>query len=210
MKNGLILAALPFILLGACSEAEEAAPVEAEPAVDLAAGTGAYIVTNADGTRSLGFATADGVQYSGQLTGEPSTWSVEGEQACVDPAGDEEKFCWTSSPIGDTGTFTITRADGTQSGAITPLVPEVEGQGGAWLVANDDGTTSLAVWAAGGNAYLAPAIETGTWRAADGQRCGTLGDEAEEACSTPGEMGDDGTFPVTNADGTTITVQMLQ
>lgn len=210
MKNGLILAALPLMLLGACSQAEEAAPVEAEPEVDLAAGTGAFLVTNADGGRFLNFATADGVQYGGALVGDPGTWSVDGEQACVDPAGDEEPICWTSTPAAEDGTFTNTFADGTVSGSIRPLVARVEGEGGAWLVTSEDGTNTLAVWTADGAAYLAREALTGTWRAADGQRCGRMGDAAEETCSTPGEMGADSTFPVTNADGTTITVQMLQ
>ncbi len=210
MKNGLILAALPLMLLGACSQAEEEAPVEAEPAVDLAAGTGAFLVTNADGSRFLNFATADGVQYGGPLVGDPGTWSVDGEQACVDPAGDAEPVCWTSTPAGEDGTFTNTFADGTVSGSIRPLVATVEGEGGAWLVTSEDGTNTLAVWTADGAAYLAREALTGTWRAADGQRCGRMGDAAEETCSTPGEMGADSTFPVTNTDGTTITVQMLQ
>lgn len=210
MKNGLIFAALPIMLLGACSEADPATPLEAEPEVDLAAGTGAYMVTIPDGTRILSFATADGVQYSGAMTTDPGRWSIEGEQACVDPAGDEEPVCWTSSPVGADGTFTNTMADGTVTGAITSLLPAEEGQAGAWLVANEDGSTSLAVWTADGDAYFAPETETGTWRAVDGQRCGKIGDETEESCGTPGEMGEDGTFTATNADGSTITVQMLQ
>jgi hypothetical protein len=210
MNNGLMLAALPLLLLGACSEADDAAPVEAGPEVDLAAGTGAYLVTNADGSRTLNFATADGVEYGGALTADPGTWNVNGDQSCVDPAGDAEPICWTSGEPGANGTFTNTRADGTVSGAITPLVAAEAGQGGAWLYVNDEGNNGLAVWTADGAAYLAPEATTGTWRAVDGQRCSKTGDETEETCGTPGEMGEDGTFSATNADGTTITVQMLQ
>jgi hypothetical protein len=209
MKNCLIFAALPLMLLGACSESEEAEPVEAAPEVDLAAGTGPFLVTWPDGTRALNFATADGVQYGGPIEGEPGTWTVDGDNACVDPAGDAEPVCWTNAEPAADGTFTFTRTDGTASGLITPLVEAVEGQGGAWTVANADGTMSLAVWTADGKAYLAPVAQTGSWRAADGQRCGRMGDAEEETCGTPGEMGADGTFTSTNANGDTLTVQML-
>lgn len=210
MKNGLIIAALPLMFLGACSESEEATPVEAVPEVDLAAGTGPFLVTFPDGTRTLNFATADGVNYGGALAGEPGAWTRTDDGACVDPAGDAEPICWTNNEPAADGTFTFTRTDGTASGTITPLMEAVEGQGGAWTVANADGTMSLAVWAADGKSYMAPVAETGSWRAADGQRCGRSNATAEETCGTPGEMGADGTFTSTNADGTTLTVQMLQ
>jgi len=209
MKIGFLLAAAPLILLGACNQAEET-PVEAAPEVDLAAGTGAYMVTNADGTKSLNFAQEDGVEYGGAMTEEPGAWSVEGDKSCIDPAGDAEKFCFTPSEPGADGSFTNTRDDGTVSGAITPLVTYDDKQGGAWLVANEDGTSGLAVWTADGKSYYAPSVQKVTWRAVDGKRCSKAETEETETCGTPGEMGEDGTFPATNDDGTAITVQMLK
>lgn len=209
MKYRAIFAALPLLFLAACSESEEATPVEAAPEVDLASGTGPFLVTWPDGTRALNFATADGVQYGGAVEGEPGTWTVDGDTACVDPAGDAEQICWTNNEPAADGTFTFTRADGTVSGVITPLVEAEEGQGGAWTVANADGTMSLAVWTADGKSYLAPVAQTGSWRAANGQRCGRMGDAEEETCGTPGEMAEDGTFTSTNTDGEILTVQML-
>lgn len=209
MKLGLLLAAAPLMLLGACNQAEEA-PVEAVPELDLAAGTGAYVVTNADGTRSLNFALEDGTEYGGAMTEDAGAWSVEGDKSCIDPAGDAERFCFTPSEPAEDGSFTNTREDGTVSGVITPLAQYDESQGGAWLVSNDDGTSGLAIWTADGKSYYAPSVQKVSWRAVDGKRCSKTETEAAETCGTPGEMGEDGTFPATNDDGTSITVQMLE
>lgn len=212
MRNFLTVGFFPVLLLGACSEPEEEM-VEEEvaeaPEVDLAGSTGAFLVTDAEGNRYLSYASAEGVSYSGPLAGDPWNWSSDGDQSCVDPGDEAEQICWTSSALGEDGTFTNTQADGTVSGPITPLATSADQQGGAWLLSNEDGTTGLAVWTADGKSYLAEVVERGTWHSVDGQRCGKRDSEEVESCGTPGDMAEDGTFTATSEDGSTITVQML-
>jgi len=71
------------------------------------------------------------------------------------------------------------------------------------------GKPFLAVWAEDGTEYGAEDPQEGTWRAEGGKRCGIAPGETEETCSTPGELGEDGTFEAVRDDGTKLIVRPI-
>lgn len=213
MKNFILLISATA-MLAACSQAEKAeepladAPVTADPG-----GHGAVLVSLPDGAKVLNVSTADGVHYSGELEREPGAWTVEGDKSCLDPAGEEPKFCFTAGPVQDDGSWQITQDDG-QTATVNRIDTgdagaNVSEQAGSYLVTFADGTTGLVVWTSDGREYFAPAPQKGTWRVADGKRCGKLDSETVEACSTPGVIAKDGSWTGTPDDPERVKVNVM-
>lgn len=204
-------------MLAACSEgADDAAPAEAETtAADLASESGAALVTLADGTQILSYSTADGKTYGAPLAKDykPGRWSVEDGKGCIAPP-DSEKFCFTVSTADANGTVTATEDDGTVSTFVSISAPYAAGATvtpgpGAYLVTPAEGKPFLAVWTEDGTEYGAEDPQEGSWRAEGGKRCGKAPGETEESCSTPGEIGEDGTFEAVSDDGEKVTVRLI-
>jgi len=204
-------------MLAACNDAaEDAAPAEADATtVDLAAETGGAIVTLADGTQILSYSTADGKTFGAPLAADYKTsrWSAEDGKGCIAPP-DEEKFCFTNSTADANGTVTATGDDGVIATFVSLSAPYAAGATaapgpGAYLVTPAEGKPFLSVWTEDGTEYSAEDPQEGTWRAVDGKRCGMAPGETEESCSTPGEIGDDGTFEAVSDDGDKVTVRLL-
>lgn len=218
MKKHIVAVSLSAILVAGCGESqEEAAPVEEAPAVDLAAGTGPYLVTYADGSQTLNFASEDGTEYSGPTPGpEHGTWSVVDGKACLDPPGDAEDgspnvTCVTSSDVADDGSWTV-MPDGADEGARIRRLddgPVGEMTAGSYLIDFPDGSQALGVWTESGDAYVTFEPSAGSWRAADGQRCTTAGDGTESCGAPTSEMAEDGSFSAQDDANGTFTVRML-
>jgi hypothetical protein len=203
-------------LLAACNQGQEAAAPEAG-APDLAASVGSALVTTPEGVKVLSYSAEDGTLYGGPVEGDgtPATWSVDGDKTCLDPPGDEEKFCFTYGKVTPEGAVPVIDANGRQTVTFTPLGTTLEPGttpaptgGGASLIAFEDGTTGLSVFTEDGKAYLARNPQKGTWRAVDGKRCIKSSAQAAETCATPGKPGADGSFTATS-DPQTLTVQPL-
>lgn len=209
----LILMLAATTALAACSQADDAE--EAAATADPGA-TGAVIVEMPDGTKVLNVSTASGETWGAPIESEPGAWSVEGDKACIDPAGEDEKFCFTSSAVAEDGTFVDTNDDGTTATIRrldkTLLAGEVPvAEAGSYHVTFADGTTGLSVWTADGKSYFAPSPEHGTFHVVDGKRCGKRDSQEEESCGIPGPVAEDGSFTATQegGDGSTITVRPI-
>lgn len=218
MKKHIVAVSLSAMLIAGCGESQDdAAPVEEAPEVHLAAGTGPYLVTYADGSQTLNFAAADGTEYTGPTPeGGHGAWSMIDGRACLDPPGDNEDgssnlTCVTSGEVGEDGSWTV-MPDGADEGAtIRRLDDGPAGQmgEGTYMVGFADGGQALSVWAADGTAYVTFEPSQGSWRAVDGQRC-TTGGDGLEACGAPtSEMAEDGSFTASDEANGTFTVQML-
>lgn len=198
----IILLMSATALLAACSQADQAeedtaaAPVTRDPGI-----FGPVLVTQPDGTQRLNVSTGDGVFYAGSLSEEPGAWTKEGDQSCVDPAGDEPPFCFSGGPTQDDGTFSNTLDDGEPLGTWRRLEgAREEGPAGSYLGTMADGSTMLVVWTEDGRSYSVPSPIRGTWRVVDGKRCGKLDTDTEETCRTPGVIAEDGSFTSTADD----------
>lgn len=218
MKKHIVAVSLSAALLAGCGESqEEAAPVDAAPAVDLAAGTGPYLVSYADGTETLNFASEDGTEYSGATPGpEHGTWSMIDGRACLDPPGDAEDgspnvTCVTSGEVADDGSWTVMPDGAEESATIRRLDdgPVGEMGAGSYLIDFADGTQALGVWTESGDAYVTFEPSAGSWRVVDGQRCTTAGDGTESCGAPTSEMAEDGSFTAEDDANGSFTVRML-
>lgn len=223
MKKQLLIAALPLLALAACGESadtEEAAA--ADPLVELAAGTGPYLVTYADGTQSLNFAADDGTEWGGPIGAaagaEPVRWSAADGQVCLDfpdTMEDATDFCIDHGPLQEDGSWTAHNPNNAdqEPSVMRRLDAPVESEAdqiaaGTYWVEMANGDTALAVWADDGVSYVAFNPVRSTWRADGDQRCTTPAD-GEESCGAPtSEVGEDGSFTAEDG-GETITVRML-
>jgi len=136
MKYKVMLAALPFMILGACAqEAEEAAEpapiaeVEAEEILATDGGplAGNFETTSADGGTAQWTFTDDGNFTATLADGENITGISEqnDEGICLDYDGDEEgMICYAQSAVAEDGSWTTTSVDGAVS--VVRRVAEAE------------------------------------------------------------------------------------
>lgn len=224
MKKQLLIACLPLFALAACGDSdvaeEEAAP---DPLAEQAAETGPYLVTYADGTQSLFFASADGTEWGGVIDlaagAEPVRWSAVDGNVCItfpEAMEDAEDVCIAMGDLGEDGSWTALPVDAEEDAEPVTMrrldmpaaSPDDQIAAGTYWVDMPDGNSALVVWAESGESYLAMNPTSSTWRADGNQRCNTP-EGGEETCGSPtSEMGEDGSFTATQGEDT-ITVRML-
>lgn len=211
MRKFVLLMSAAALLAG-CSQAEDsaedtaAAPVTADPG-----SFGPVMVTLPDGTQMLNVSTDDGVFYSAPFEGEPGAWTTDGDQLCVDPAGDEPPFCFTAGPVQEDGTFENTSVDGEPLGGTwRRLTGSAEGgPAGSYFGTMSDGSNRLVIWTEDGRTYGTASPQRGAWRVVDGKRCGKLDTATEENCGTPGVIAEDGSWTGTPDDPTLEPVTVM-
>ncbi|MEL1249054.1 hypothetical protein [Aurantiacibacter gilvus] len=223
MKKQLFVAALPLLALAACGEsAETDETAAADPLAELAAGTGPYLVTYADGSQTLSYAAHDGTEWGGPIDlvagAEPVRWSAPEDQVCIDfpdSMEDATDFCIEYGPLQEDGSWTARNPNNPDEDPATmrrldaPVETEADMiAAGTYWIDMPDGETALAVWADDGVSYLAMNPTRSTWRADGNQRCTTPAD-GEESCGVPtSELGEDNSFTAED-NGEQITVRML-
>jgi hypothetical protein len=224
MKKQIFIATLPLLALAACGDsADVEEPAAPDPLAELAAGTGPYLVTYADGTQSLTFAREDGTEWGGAIEmaagDEPVQWSVVDDQVCIsfpEAMEDSEDFCMVSGELAEDGSWTVVpdNADeGTEPATMRRLDTAATSRAdqmaaGTYWVDMPDGNSAMVYWGEDGNSYLAMNPTRSTWRADGNQRC-TTPEGGEESCGSPtSEVGEDSSFTAEDG-GQTITVRML-
>lgn len=125
MNFKIALAAMPILLLGACSQDADVADeeiVEEEVVAAPVAGdggptAGAYEVVNAAG-ETVQYVLDENGTYTLTAGDESSSGSyiMGADGPCLDPDGDEEgEVCYISSAAAEDGTWTTTAPDGSVS-----------------------------------------------------------------------------------------------
>lgn len=121
-----IVLAASILGLAACSQPEEAAPVEEEEVVEAAPAAvdggplaGSYNTVDADGQSAIWSLAEDGTftltaEGVDPVTGTYTNTSGEdGDTFCANPEGDDtDETCWTISVPAEDGSWTATAADG--------------------------------------------------------------------------------------------------
>lgn len=120
-----IILAASILGLAACSQPEEAAPVEEEVAeaaplgIDGGPLAGSYSTVDADGQSAIWELAEDGTftltaEGVDPVTGTyTNTSGDDGDTFCADPEGDDAgETCWAISPPGEDGSWTATAEDG--------------------------------------------------------------------------------------------------
>lgn len=224
MKKQLFIAALPLFALAACGDSDVAEEelAAADPLAELAAGTGAYLVTYPDGSMSMSYASADGTEWGGpiELTAgdEPVQWAAVDDQVCItfpEAMEDAEDFCMEMGELGEDGTWQVMPADQPDEEPATmrrldmPATSRADQMSaGVYWADMPNGNSAMVYWGEDGTSYLAMNPTMSTWRSEGSQRCNTP-EGGEEMCGSPtSEMGEDGSFTATQGDET-ITVRML-
>jgi len=205
---------LPFLgiatLLVACNQSTDS-PVDSQ-VFEQPAGTGGFLLTESDGSQSIGYLASDGRYYSTNSVTLTGRWEATDEGVCF-ANDDGTNVCAVPGTFDENGVQVPVLDNGDQIKVIRLDKPGVANQVDvieprAETAILENGDQDLSIWMPDGRFYVGMLDGRGAWDIEGARICFTP-DEGEKGCDKNDPPSDDGTWMSTRPNGDRYKVERI-